>query len=80
MGKRINWFHFAMFVVLFCGLGWVIHVIRTEVTELGDLVGLGIVGVLCLIFGVFSFIMTFFEDRLLKFMYGDFSNRNPWGR
>lgn len=77
--KDINWFHLVMFVVLSCGFGWVVYIIRTEVTELGDLVGLGVVAALCLFFGLFSLIMAFFEKKMMRAMYGEFSNRNHRG-
>lgn len=79
MKNSLNWWYLTYALVSFCGLAWAVYVIRTEVTELGDLIGMGVVGAVCLIFGVFSLVMGFFEKRIMKVMYGEFSNRNPWG-
>lgn len=80
MKSRIHWLLLLLAIVMFGGLAWVIYIIRTEVTQFGDLIGLGVVGAICLIFGVFLTILAFFEERIMKAMHGDFSNRNPWGR
>lgn len=39
-----------------------------------------ILGGLSSLVGIGFVAMGFFEERIMKAMYGDFSNRNPWGR
>lgn len=57
----------------------VILLIGTPVDS-GELIA-GIIMTVSLIpIGLFLLALGLWEEKILKWMYGDFSNRNPWGR
>lgn len=61
--------------------GWVVWMINTD-PRIGhdERIVLWVLAVVLALFSLWSFVLEAFGDRILKKMYGEFSNRNPWGR
>lgn len=74
-------FSFVMAVFLLAcasGIGYCLYI--GDYANQTDFVGLTIISVIMGILGIYMLVLTFFEDWMLRKMYGEFSNRNPWGR
>lgn len=74
-------FSFVMAVFLLaCASGISYSLYIGDYSGRTDFVGLIIISVIMTIIGCWLLLLTFFEDWMLRKMYGEFSNRNPWGR
>lgn len=73
---KINWFHLVFCIFLWGAAGVIVH----ELMEMpkADTHGILLAAIFSA-FGFYSFIMAFFEPAIMRLMYGEFSNRNPWG-
>ncbi|EBY9763973.1 hypothetical protein D5W64_12740 [Salmonella enterica subsp. enterica serovar Saintpaul] len=69
----------AAIFLLICS-GWIgYNLYIDDYSSRTDLVALTIISIVMTITGCWLLFITFFEDWLLRKMYGEFSNRNPWG-
>lgn len=74
-------FSFVMAVFLLaCATGISYCLYTGDYSSRTDFVGLIIISIIMGILGIYMLFLTFFEDWMLRKMYGEFSNRNPWGR
>lgn len=74
-------FSFVMAVFLLAcasGIGYCLY--TGDYSGRTDFVGLIIISVFMTVIGIYLLFLTFFEDWMLRKMYGEFSNRNHRGR
>lgn len=76
-----NWIMIVLGIILAFGCAWAVWIIYNDsrVTP-NDAVGLWVLASICGVFSLIAIVGELFGGRILKAMYGDFSNRNPWGR
>lgn len=73
---KISWFYLLLCIFLWGGTYWVVReLIHMQVA---DPQGIVIAAVLSG-FGFVTTLLAFFEPAIMRLMYGEFSNRNPWG-
>lgn len=72
---------YALATIVACGSGWVVWIIYNDpLVGPNDRILLWILAVVLALFSLWTFVTETFGDWILKKMYGEFSNRNPWGR
>ena len=73
---KVQWLCVAVCAVLWGGVYWVVS--KLIEMPVADPQGIIIAAILAG-FGFIAFLLAFFEPAIMRLMYGEFSNRNPWG-
>lgn len=82
MAKVVSsWVMYLLATIVAFGSGWSVWVIYND-PRVGpdDVFMLWLLAIVLALFSLYGFISELWGDRILKAMYGEFSNRNPWGR